>query len=188
MKVSEFRKLIREETQVAVYKQQLNEGKLGDLLSRIKSAAMQAVTKNYDSAKQFVDIDKLKERPIQSNSINKVQKDLEVQSQQISEGFLDNVKKFAMRGAKVGVIGSAFSGITALGSAGEYLNQSFNRWYYETIQGMAESDVMKIMTDLYGAKAAEASIWFKLGTYAFFAFFVIALLSIITLKITKKNK
>jgi hypothetical protein len=187
MKTSEFRKLIREEVQVVVYEQQLNEGKLGDFLNRIKSAATEAATKNYDNAAQFINIDKLKVQPIQPNSISKAQKDLETQSQQISEGFVDKVRKFAMVGAKLGVGGGLFSGITAIGSAGSYIDQSFNQWYYKTIQGMAESDVMKVMTDLYGARAAEASIWFKLGMYAFFAFFVITILSIAVLRMTKKS-
>ena len=52
---------------------------------------------------------------------------------------------------------------------------------------MAESDVMKIMIDLYGAKAAEQSIWLKLGSYAFFVFFTLATLSFIVAYATRKQ-
>jgi hypothetical protein len=188
MKLAEFRKLIREEVRAVVYKQQLNEGNLGDFLSRIKLAATKAANNNFDKAVEYIDIEKLKARPIQPDMINKAQKDIEAQSQQLSEGFMDNVRKFATTGAKIGIGGSLFSGITAIGASLEYLDRSFHQWYYQTIQGMAKSDVMKIMIDLYGAKAAEASIWLKLGMYAFFAFFVIALLSIAVMRMTKKNK
>ena len=185
MKQSELRQLIKEEIQTAIFKQQLNENKLGEFLSSIKTAAIKAAKDNCQDAMNHVDTDKLKAEPLPSGLLDKAQRELQKEPQDINEG---RFRDFMEKGFKTGVYGSAISAITALSAGTDYLGMSFNKWYYNTIQGMAESDVMKVMTDLYGAKAAESSIWFKLGMYAFFIFFTIAILSIITLKLTKKNK
>ena len=185
MKTSELRQIIKEEIQTAIFKQRLNEGKLGDFFSGIKSAAINAAKANYQDAMNHVDVDKLEAKPLPSGLLDKAQSEIEMESQDLNEGRL---RDFIEKGMKTGVYGSAISALTALSAGTDYLEMSFNKWYYSAIQGMAEADVMKVMTDLYGAKAAESSIWFKLGMYAFFIFFTIAILSIIASKLTRKNK
>lgn len=188
MNKTEFRKLIREEIQHVVYEQQLTEGKLTDFFSKIKDAATKVAKDNYQDAMQHVDTNKLESKPLPTGILNKAQKELETKSQSIEEGFIDSIKKISAKGTLAGMYGSIGSGLLAASAGLSYLDATFNKWYYQYIQGMAESEVMKVMTDLYGAKAAEGSIWFKLGMYAFFVFFTIAVLSYITLRITSKIK
>lgn len=182
-----LKQIIREEVQMAVFEQQLNESKLTDFFSKIKAAAVKAARSKYKDAVDHVDMEKLEAKPLPSGILDKAQKELEAKSSTIREGFLDSIKKFSVGGLVVGGFGSLFSGIASLAGGLQYINRSFDKWYYETIQGMAESDVMKIMIDMYGAQAAEGSIWFKLGMYAFFVFFTIAVLSLITIYIIKKT-
>ena len=187
MKLSQLKSLIKEEIQVAVFEQQLNESKLTDFFSKIKAAAVKTARANYKDAVNHVNIEKLEANPMPDGLLDKAQQELEAKSSTIQEGFIDTVKKFSVGGLVVGGFGSLFSGIASLAGGLQYIDRSFDKWYYETIQGMAESDVMKIMIDMYGAQAAEGSIWFKLGMYAFFVFFTIATLSLITIYIIKKT-
>ena len=189
MKASELRKLIREEVQLTVFEQQLSEGKLSDFFGQIKAAATKAAKDSYQDAEKLIDMNKLASKPLPTNLISKAQSELETKSQALQEGFMDTIRNFSFKTFNAGLIGSAISALTALSAGMSYLDASFTKWYYEYIQEMAESDVMRVMTDLYGAKAAEGSIWFKLGTYAFLVFFVVTLLSLATLKLTRqKNK
>jgi hypothetical protein len=189
MKATQFRTLIREEVQLAVFEQQLSEGKLSDFFGQIKAAATKAAKDSYQDAEKLIDMNKLASKPLPTNSISKAQSELETKSQALQEGFIDTIRNFSRKALHTGLMGSAVSAITALSAGMTYLDASFTKWYYEYIQGMAESEVMRVMTDLYGAKAAEGSIWFKLGAYAFLVFFVVTLLSIATLKLTRqKNK
>jgi len=187
MKKSELNQLIKEEIQLAVFEQQLTESKLTDFLSKIKAAAVKAAKANYEEASNHVNIDNLTTKPLPQGAMEKAQMELETDSQSLNEGFVDRLKQFAKGGLLGGGIGSFVSGILSVAGGLQYIDRSFNQWYYKTIQGMAESDVMKIMVDMYGAQAAEGSIWFKLGMYAFFVFFTIATLSFITLYIIKKT-
>jgi hypothetical protein len=70
----------------------------------------------------------------------------------------------------------------------QYLNSSFTKWYYTEIQKLAEPEVMKVMQDLGSAGQAEGSIWGKLGMYAFFIFFTIAVISLVAARMTQKPK
>jgi len=187
MKKLELKELIKEEIQLAVFEQQLTESKLTDFLSKIKAAAVKAAKANYEEASNHVNIDNLTTKPLPQGAMEKAQMELETDSQSLNESFVDRLKQFAKGGLLGGGIGSFVSGILSVAGGLQYIDRSFNQWYYKTIQGMAESDVMKIMVDMYGAQAAEGSIWFKLGMYAFFVFFTIATLSFITLYIIKKT-
>ncbi len=162
----------------------IEEGKLGNFLNQIKTAAMKTAKNYFNDASGFVDIDKLEAEPIPTDILNKAEKELANKSQELSEGFKDNIAKFASGN----ILGAVVSGLTTLSTGLDYLDQRFTQWYYSTIQGMAEKDVMKVMVDTYGAKAAESSIWFKVGMYAFFVFFVLTILSLITLKIMNRKK
>jgi len=187
MKLSEFKSLIKEEVDLALFEHQLTEGKISDFLSKIKLAAMKAAKDNYSDAIAHIDVDKLKAEPMSISKLDKVQRELESQSQQISEGFVDKLKSFARKGFAIGAIGSVISGATVAVSAMNYLDYSFTKWYYTTIQGMAKPEVMKAMNDIYGAKVEESSIWFTFGMYVFSVFFVIALLSYASIRINKQK-
>jgi hypothetical protein len=187
MNKSDLKRIIKEEIQLAVFEQQLQESKLTDFLSKIKAAAVKAAKTNYEDAASHVNMEKLTAKPLPQGALEKAQMELEKDSQTLSEGFVDQIKQFAKGGLVGGGLGSVISGIVSIAGGLQYIDRSFNQWYYKTIQGMAESDVMKIMVDMYGAQAAEGSIWFKLGMYAFFVFFTIATLSFITLYIIKKT-
>jgi hypothetical protein len=81
--------------------------------------------------------------------------------------------------------------ITALVSMSgwiQYLDSSFTKWYYTEIQKLAEPEVMKVMQDLGRAGQAEGSIYGKLGMYAFFIFFTIAVISLVAARMTQKPK
>ena len=187
MNKSDLKRIIKEEIQLVVFEQQLQESKLTDFLSKIKAVAVKAAKTNYEDAASHVNMEKLTAKPLPQGALEKAQMELEKDSQTLSEGFVDQIKQFAKGGLVGGGLGSVISGIVSIAGGLQYIDRSFNQWYYKTIQGMAESDVMKIMVDLYGAQATEGSIWFKLGMYAFFVFFTIATLSFITLYIIKKT-
>jgi hypothetical protein len=70
----------------------------------------------------------------------------------------------------------------------QYLDSSFTKWYYSEIQHLAEPEVMKVMQDMGKAGQAEGSVWAKLGMYAFFIFFTIAVISMIAARLTNKTK
>ncbi len=163
---------------------------MGDFFGQIRELATKAAEKHYKDAAEHIDVAKLEKYPLKGSEINSAQKELEKQSFNIDEGFLDSLKNLTMKSFKTGLYGSIITGSVALSAGLNYIDATFNKWYYQYIQGMAESDVMKVMTDLYGAKAAEGGIWFKIGLYAFFVFFTLAVLSYITARIihaTTKN-
>jgi len=187
MKKSELRQIIKEEIQSIVLKNHLNEGKFINFLDKIKTAAIKAAKMNYQEAINVVDVDALSSKPLPPGLLDKAKAELDMKSQTLNEGFMDTVRKFATGGLKVGGFGSLVTGLSTLSAASDYVDMSFNKWYYETIQGMAKADVMKVMVDLYGAKATESSMYMNLGMYAFFVFFVIAVLSFITIKITNNK-
>ncbi len=70
----------------------------------------------------------------------------------------------------------------------QYLDSSFTKWYYTEIQKLAEPEVMKVMQDIGKAGQAEGSIYGKLGMYAFFIFFTIAVISLVAARMTKGKK
>ena len=185
-----FESFVNEDLELAFYTQGLNEGKMGDFFGQIRELATKAAEKHYEGAAEHIDVAKLEKYPLKGSEINSAQKELEKQSFNIDEGFLDSLKNLTMKSFKTGLYGSIITGSVALTAGLNYIDATFNKWYYQYIQGMAESDVMKVMTDLYGAKAAEGGIWFKIGLYAFFVFFTLAVLSYITARIihaTTKN-
>ena len=98
MKLTEFRKLIREEVQVAVFEQQLTEGTLGDFLSKVKAAAVATARTNYQDAMDHVNVDKLVAKPLPTGILNKAQRELEIKSQSIDEGFIDTIRNFSLAG------------------------------------------------------------------------------------------
>ena len=70
----------------------------------------------------------------------------------------------------------------------QYLDSSFTNWYYTEIQKLAEPQVMQVMQDLGKAGQAEGSLYGKLGMYAFFIFFTIAVISLVAARMTQKPK
>lgn len=185
-----FEQFTNEDLELAFYTQGINEGKMGDFFGQIRELATKAAEKHYEDAAEHIDVAKLEKYPLKGSEINSAQKELEKQSFNIDEGFLDSLKNLTIKSFKTGLYGSVITGSVALSAGLNYIDATFNKWYYQYIQGMAESDVMKVMTDLYGAKAAEGGIWFKIGLYAFFVFFTLAVLSYITARIihaTTKN-
>jgi hypothetical protein len=178
-----FESFVNEDLELAFYTQGINEGKMGDFFGQIRELATKAAEKHYEGAAEHIDVAKLEKYPLKGSEINSAQKELEKQAFNIDEGFLDSLKNLTMKSFKTGLYGSIITGSVALSAGLNYLEATFNKWYYQYIQGMAESEVMKVMTDLYGAKAAEGSIWFKIGLYAFFVFFTLAVLAYITARI-----
>jgi predicted RND superfamily exporter protein len=111
-----------------------------------------------------------------------------LQQNDLDEDLKSAINKIAV---KLGTGATMMGIITALVSMSgwiQYLDSSFTKWYYSEIEKLAEPTVMQIMQDLGKAGQAEGSIWGKLGMYAFFIFFTIAVISLVAARMTKSKK
>jgi hypothetical protein len=166
----------------------LNEG-LGDSIKKIKNLAIKMATTKYDRAKSHLNVDKIAsaEEFNGTDAMNKATAAL-LQQNDLDEDLKATINKIAV---KLGTGSTMLSIITALVSMSgwiQYLDSSFTKWYYTEIQKLAEPEVMKVMQDLGRAGQAEGSIYGKLGMYAFFIFFTIAVISLVAAKMTRDNK
>jgi hypothetical protein len=166
----------------------LNEG-LGDSIKKIKNLAIKMATTKYDRAKSHLNVDKIAsaEEFNGTDAMNKATAAL-LQQNDLDEDLKSTINKIAV---KLGTGSTMLSIITALVSMSgwiQYLDSSFTKWYYTEIQKLAEPEVMKVMQDLGRAGQAEGSIYAKLGMYAFFIFFTIAVISLVAARMTKGTK
>lgn len=106
----------------------------------------------------------------------------------MNEDLKSTINKFSVNVGSKSAIGAILSAVLTAGSWAQYAEASFSQWYYSEIQRLAEPEVMKVMQEVYGAQAAEGSLWAKFGMYAFFVFFTIAVVMFISAKITQNRK
>ena len=166
----------------------LNEG-FGDSIKKIRSLAIKMASTKYDRAKSHLNIDKIASADDfnGTDAMNKATSAL-LQQNDLDEDLKSAINKIAV---KVGGSSTMMAIITAFISVSgwiQYLDSSFTKWYYSEIQKLAEPEVMKIMQDMGKAGQAEGSVWAKLGMYAFFIFFTIAVISIVAARLTKTTK
>jgi len=166
----------------------LNEG-LGDSIKKIRNLAIKMASTKYDRAKSHLNLDKIAsaEDFNGKDTMNKATAAL-LQQNDLDEDLKTAINKIAV---KLGTSATMLGIITALVSMSgwiQYLDSSFTKWYYTEIQKLAEPEVMKVMQDLGRAGQAEGSIYGKLGMYAFFIFFTIAVISLVAARMTKGTK
>jgi hypothetical protein len=166
----------------------LNEG-FGDSIKKIRNLAIKMASTKYDRAKSHLNIDNIASAEDFNGTdvMNKATAAL-LQQDDLDEDLKATINKIAV---KLGTGATMMSIITALVSMGgwiQYLDSSFTKWYYTEIQHLAEPEVMKVMQDIGKAGQAEGSIYGKLGMYAFFIFFTIAVISLVAARLTKATK
>ena len=166
----------------------LNEG-FGDSIKKIKNLAIKMASTKYDRAKSHLNLDKIAsaDKFDGGDAMNKATSAL-LQQNDLDEDLKSTINNLAV---KLGTGATMLGIITALVSmAGwiQYLDSSFTKWYYTEIQKLAEPEVMKVMQDMGRAGQAEGSIYGKLGMYAFFIFFTIAVISLVAARMTQKPK
>jgi hypothetical protein len=166
----------------------LNEG-FGDSIKKIRALAIKMASTKYDRAQSHLNIDKIASADDFNgkDAMNKATTAL-LQQNDLDEDLKSAINKIAV---KLGTGATMMGIITAFISISgwiQYLDSSFTKWYYTEIQHLAEPEVMKVMQDIGKAGQAEGSIWAKLGMYAFFIFFTIAVISIVAARLTNKTK
>jgi hypothetical protein len=166
----------------------LNEG-FGDSIKKIRNLAIKMASTKFDRAKSHLNIDKIASSDDFNgkDAMNKATTAL-LQQNDLDEDLKGVINKIAV---KLGTGATMMGIITALVSMSgwiQYLDSSFTKWYYSEIQHLAEPEVMKVMQDMGRAGQAEGSIWGKLGMYAFFIFFTIAVISLVAARLTNKTK
>jgi hypothetical protein len=166
----------------------LNEG-FADSIKKIRNLAIKIASTKYDRAKSHLNIDKIADADDfkGTDAMNKATAAL-LQQKDLDEDLKSAINKIAV---KLGAGSTMMGIITALVSLSgwvQYLDASFTKWYYTEIQKLAEPEVMKVMQDLGRAGQAEGSIYGKIGMYAFFIFFTIAVISLVAARMTKGTK
>jgi len=166
----------------------LNEG-FGDSIKKIRNLAIKIASTKYDRAKSHLNLDKIASTDDfnGSDAMNKATSAL-LQQNDLDEDLKSAINKIAV---KLGTGATMMGIITAFISISgwiQYLDSSFTKWYYTEIQKLAEPEVMKVMQDLGRVGQAEGSIYGKLGMYAFFIFFTIAVISLVAARMTQKPK
>jgi len=141
----------------------------------------------FDRAKSHLDIDKIasSDEFDGKDVMNKATSAL-LQQTEMNEDLKSAINKIAVR---LGTGSTMLGVITALVSMSgwiQYLDSTFTKWYYSEIQKLAEPEVMKVMQDLGRAGQAEGTFYGKLGMYAFFIFFTIAVISLVAARMTSK--
>lgn len=164
---------------------QLDEG-FGDTIKKIRNLAIRMASTKFDRAKSHLDIDKIASSDSfdGKDAMNKATSAL-LQQSEINEDLKSAINKIAV---KLGTGSTMLGIITALVSMSgwiQYLDSSFTKWYYTEIQKLAEPQVMQIMQDL---GKSEGTFYGKLGMYAFFIFFTIAVISLVAARMTQKPK
>ena len=167
---------------------QMNEG-FGDTIKKIRNLAVKMASTKFDRAKSHMNLDKIASSDgfDGKDAMNKATTAL-LQQTEMNEDLKGVINKIAV---KLGTGATMMSVITALLSMSgwiQYLDSSFTKWYYTEIQKLAEPQVMQVMQDLGRAGQEEGSIYGKLGMYAFFIFFTIAVISLVAARMTQKPK
>jgi hypothetical protein len=167
---------------------QMNEG-FGDSIKKIRNLAIKMASTKFDRAKSHLDLDKIasSDKFDGKDAMNKATSAL-LQQSEINEDLKSVINKIAV---KLGTGATMMSIITALVSMSgwiQYLDSTFTRWYYSEIQKLAEPQVMQVMQDMGKAAQAEGSLYGRIGMYAFFIFFTIAVISLVAARMTQKPK
>ena len=165
----------------------LNEG-LVSSIAKIKNLAIKMASNKFDRAKSHLNIDKIamgKFNP--KDSMDKASSALASQTD-LDEDLKSAINKIAVKLGTGATMGGIITALVSMSGWIQYLDASFTQWYYSEIQKLAEPEVMKVMQDMGKAGQAEGSVWGKLGMYAFFIFFTIAVISLVAAKMTRDNK
>jgi len=165
----------------------LNEG-LVSSIAKIKNLAIKMASNKFDRAKSHLNIDKIamgKFNP--KDSMDKASSALASQTD-LDEDLKSAINKIAVKLGTGATMGGIITALVSMSGWIQYLDASFTQWYYSEIQKLAEPEVMKVMQDLGRAGQAEGSIYGKLGMYAFFIFFTIAVISLVAARMTKGTK
>jgi Arc/MetJ family transcription regulator len=166
----------------------LNED-LGDSIKKIRNLAVKMAKQNFNKATPHINMGNINPNTkFDGNSALSAATQALSNQSQIDEGLRDTINKFASRLFKGSSILSLISGVVSLEGWSNYLNASFNKWYYTNIQKLAEPGVMRVMQDIHGAGQSEGSLYGKFGMYAFFIFFTIAIISLAIAKVTRSKK
>jgi len=159
----------------------VNEGML-DLMVAVKDLARKMAKDHAKEASQFVLDGAVINDPERDAemSLSKMSKEL-----QINEGLKDTVKKWAKKTNTVSLYGSILTGLGTVGAYLNYLDNKFYEWYYKTIKGMADYEILGLLQSKHDLQA-DISTWEKtILMYAFFVFFTIFVVSYATKKMTK---
>jgi hypothetical protein len=165
----------------------LNEG-LVSSIAKIKNLAIKMASNKFDRAKSHLNIDKIamgKFNP--KDSMDKASSALASQTD-LDEDLKSAINKIAVKLGTGATMGGIITALVSMSGWIQYLDASFTQWYYSEIQKLAEPEVMKVMQDMGKAGQAEGSVWGKLGMYAFFIFFTIAVISLVAARMTKGSK
>ena len=165
----------------------INEG-LASSIDKIKNLAIKIASNRFDRAKQHLKVDKIamsKFNP--KDSMDKAASALSSQTD-LDEDLKSAINKIAVKLGTGATMGGVITALVSVSGWIQYLDASFTQWYYSEIQKLAEPEVMKIMQDMGKAGASEGSIYGKLGMYAFFIFFTIAVISLVAARMTKGKK
>ena len=165
----------------------LNEG-LVSSIAKIKNLAIKMASSKFDRAKSHLNIDKIamgKFNP--KDSMDKASSALASQTD-LDEDLKSAINKIAVKLGTGATMGGIITALVSMSGWIQYLDASFTQWYYSEIQKLAEPEVMKVMQDMGKAGQAEGSIYGKLGMYAFFIFFTIAVISLVAARMTKGSK
>jgi hypothetical protein len=165
----------------------LNEG-LVSSIAKIKNLAIKMASNKFDRAKSHLNIDKIamgKFNP--KDSMDKASSALASQTD-LDEDLKSAINKIAVKLGTGATMGGIITALVSMSGWIQYLDSSFIQWYYSEIQKLAEPEVMKVMQDMGKAGQAEGSIYGKLGMYAFFIFFTIAVISLVAARMTQKPK
>lgn len=163
------------------YYESANEGML-DMMVAVKDLARKMAKDYAKEASQFVLDGAVINDPERDAemSLSKMSKEL-----QINEGLKDTVKKWAKKTNTVSLYGSILTGLGTVGAYLNYLDNKFYEWYYKTIKGMADYEILGLLQSKHDLQA-DISTWEKtILMYAFFVFFTIFVVSYATKKMTK---
>jgi hypothetical protein len=163
------------------YYESANEGML-DMMVAVKDLARKMAKDHATEASQFVLDGAVINDPERDAemSLSKMSKEL-----QINEGLKDTVKKWAKKTNTVSLYGSILTGLGTVGAYLNYLDNKFYEWYYKTIKGMADYEILGLLQSKHDLQA-DISTWEKtILMYAFFVFFTIFVVSYATKKMTK---
>jgi hypothetical protein len=165
----------------------INEG-LVSSIAKIKNLAIKMASSKFDRAKQHLKVDKIAMSKFNPrDSMDKATSALSSQTD-LDEDLKSAINKIAVKLGTGATMGGVITALVSMSGWIQYLDSSFTQWYYSEIQKLAEPEVMKVMQDMGKAGQAEGSIYGKLGMYAFFIFFTIAVISLVAARMTQKPK
>ena len=168
-------------TSLNILENLVNEGML-DMMVAVRDLARKMAKDYAKEASQFVLDGAVINDPERDAemSLSKMSKEL-----QINEGLKDTIKKWAKKTNTVSLYGSILTGLGTVGAYLNYLDNKFYEWYYKTIKGMADYEILGLLQSKHDLQA-DISTWEKtILMYAFFVFFTIFVVSYATKKMTK---